>query len=258
MKTHTSKTNNHYRWKSTLRKFLSLLSSSRQSVLQQAVMTRQKLSNRRFAPLDALVTRPVYRFHLQDLSLSKRHVVGIVMLGAGVLGVFASAFFDPMSYDHAPCKILGLTNQCFSFETRTGWCFMDWFYYLDSVGIFIGMLFWSVAGIMFVPAKYSLSPVPFSLMHAFAWVKLLHISFFARSYETYHAFPEWQIIIAALALGFGIVMSADFLLYWENHKKRGNWARFVGVTEMEGLTPEQKEPMYQQLAKEYRTIQKSI
>jgi hypothetical protein len=114
-----------------------------------------------------------------------------------------------------------------------------------------------VALILFVPVKYTLSFIPFSMIHAAGWIGLLHYSVTARSFETFHAFPHWTLIVIGLCLGFAIVMSADALLYWENHKKRGNWQRFVGVTEM-NLPAEQKEPMYKQLAQEYREINKMI
>ena len=188
---------------------------------------------------------------------NKRHLVGIVMLLMGVGSIFAHQFlFDPWAEPHDVCKILGFTpQQCIK---ETGWCYLSWFYYWHTIRLCVAAIFGAIGMILFIPTKHSLSFIPFSILQAFGWIGLIHFSFFARSFETYHAFPAWEIIVIGFALGFAIVMSTNYLTYWYNHKALGNWSRYVGVTEMQGLTPEQKEPIYQSLAKEFRQIQKTI
>lgn len=227
------------------------------SYWQQAARTKQKLSSLRFVPLLTRITQGVYLRPLLHLFQSKRHLLGVVLLGAGVIGFFSGSFFNPMNYDHAPCRVFGLADQCYNFSTQQGWCFMNWFYYLDTITWAIGLLFWSVAVVLFIPSNYGLAIIPASLLHALAWVKILHVTFFARSYESYHAFPEWQIIAAALGLGFGIVMSADFLLYWENHKKRGNWQKWPAIFRSP-LSQEEKNRLYAMADKEYDQVNRMI
>lgn len=193
---------------------------------------------------------------LLHLLRNKRHLVGIVLLTVGVGSIYAHQFlFDPYVEPHDVCRLLHFTpEQCVK---ETGWCYMSWFYYWHTIRFCVAAIFGSVGLILFVPTKYSLSFIPFSILQALGWVGIMHYSLFARSFETYHAIPHWTIIVIGFSLGFAIVMSADYLLYWFNHKALGNWQRFVGVSEM-NLPAEVKEPMYKTLAKEFREIQKTI
>lgn len=188
---------------------------------------------------------------------NKRHLVGIVLLMVSVGAIFAHQFlFDPWVEPHDVCQLLGFTpQQCIK---ETGWCYVSWFYYWHTIRFYVAAIFGAVALILFVPPKYSLSFIPFSILQAFGWIGLMHFSFFAESFETYHAVPAWDITAIGLALGFAIVMSADYLLYWWNHKALGNWTKFVGVAEMKGVTPEQKATINERLAKDFRQIQKLI
>lgn len=221
------------------------------------VKTKVRSLSLKFVRSVAHVIQHVYLFLRVDLFQNKRHLAGSVMLVAGVLGIYSGLFFDSFNINHAPCELFGLTSQCFNFETKSGWCFMNWYYYMDSVDVYIALLFWSVAVVLFIPPKYSLSFIPASLVHAMGWLKILHITFFARSYETYHAFPEWEIIVIALCLGFSIVMSADFLLYWENHKKRGNWQKWPAIYRS-SYSQEEKNRMYEIADKEYNEVNRMI
>lgn len=195
---------------------------------------------------------------LLQLSLqNKRILVGSIMLVLAVGSAFGhQLLFDMYSQPHDVCKVLGSFN-CYSQETGTGWCYVSWYWYWDTIRFYVSIIFGSIALVLFVPTKYTLSSIPFSLMQAVGWAYLIHFSFFTYSHETVNAVPSTIVIFIAIALGFAVVMSADALLYWENHKKRGNWQRFVGVTELD-IPFEKKEPMYKQLAKEYREIQKMI
>ena len=204
------------------------------------------------------IIRIVYQLRHQ-LFQSKRHVIGFVLLGAGVLGYFSGSFFNPMDYDHAPCQVFGLVGQCYSFETRSGWCFMNWFYYLDTITWAIGLLFWSVAAILFIPQKHGLAIIPASLLHALGWVKVLHFTLFARSYETYHAFPDWQIITIALALGFGIVMSANYLIHTYNHRTLAFEKRLLTLYNgVDLLSGDQFKGAFKKYVEEKQAFQKTI
>jgi hypothetical protein len=206
-----------------------------------------------------LITRSVYRLNLLRPFQSKRHLVGLVMVMAGGIGFYSGLFFDPMVYDHAPCRVFGLTDQCYNFETKAGWCFISWYIYLDAIGWAILFLFGAIGVLMFIPQKLNKAWIPASILHAIAWTWIIHVSFFARSYQTYRTFDwsiEWPLILAAAMLGvFGVMMTNQAVLYWENHKKLGWECRVVGVIEMD-LPFDQKEPYLRKLAGDWRQIQK--
>ena len=171
-------------------------------------------------------------------SLNKRQVVGFVLLMVGIFGIFAHQFFNHSDRDYS-------------------WYYLNWYYFLFTIRPWIVVILWSAGFVLFIPGKYSLSFVPFSLVNATGWCGLIHYSFFVDSNESFHTFPEWSIVIASLCLGLAVIKSLDYLLYWVNHKCRGNHARFAGVAEM-NLSPNDKEHMFQLLAKEYREINKMI
>src|SRR5687768_5655839 len=155
---------------------------------------------------------------LRLLFQNKRHFVGVVMLGTGVVSYFAgSIFFSPSQFDHGPCHLFGIA-QCFSFETRSGWCLMSWYLYLDNTGWAVAALFISVAIAFLIPRNglHIALAVP---VHAIALTKILHVSFFARSHDTYTAFPDWQIIVAALTVAVGIILTADYVIHAYNHRE---------------------------------------
>ena len=171
-------------------------------------------------------------------SLNKRQVVGSVLLVVGVFGIFAHQFFPQSARDYS-------------------WYYLNWYYFIFTIRPWLVLILWSAGFILFVPGKYSLSFVPFSLVNATGWGGLMHYSFFVDSNESFHTFPQWSIVIASVCLGFAVIKSLDYLLYWVNHKCRGNHARFAGVAEM-NLSPNEKETMFRLLAKEYRDITKMI
>lgn len=176
---------------------------------------------------------------LSVLRSNKRKVVGFVLLMVGVFGIFShQLFFNEAVRDHS-------------------WYYLNWYYLVFTLRPYIVLLFWSAGFILFIPTQYRLAFIPFSLANSFAWIGLLHYSFFVDSNESFHAFPEWSIIVASVALGFTVIMSLESLAYWLNHKVRGNHSRFVGIAEMD-LAPEQKEAVYKSLAKEFREVNKMI
>lgn len=196
------------------------------------------------------------RVNLLNLLRNKRHVIGYVLLMVGVGQVFANQIFsDPYSEPHDVCRFLQFTaEQCIK---ETGWCFVSWFYFLETVRIPIALILWSVAGILFIPIKHSLSFIPFSLFNGAGWTWLFHYSIFTHSYETYHTFPYWQIAAIGLCLGFGIVMSADALVYWEQHKKRGNWQKWPAIYRS-SYSQDKKNELYAMADKEYEQVNKMI
>lgn len=196
------------------------------------------------------------RTSLLLLLRNKRHLVGLVLLLLGVVSWFVNQWVsDPITDDHRVCRLLGFTmEQC---NKETGWCYTSWFYYLETIRTGVVFVLWSLAGILYVPIKKSVALIPFSLFNAFGWLWIYHFSFEVHSYSTYHLLPEQSIIYAGIALGFAVVISSNYLLYWANHKMRGNHARFVGVARLP-MKHAEKEQMYDLLAKEYGEINKMI
>lgn len=189
------------------------------------------------------------------LLRNKRHLVGLVLLLVGVAAWYANQCFDPIADDHRVCRMLGFTlEQC---NKETGWCYTSWFYYLETIRTGVVLVLWSIAGILFVPIRKSVALIPFSLFNAFGWVWIYHFSFEVHSYTTYHMLPGSLIIFTGIVLGFAVIISSNYLLYWANHKMRGNHARFVGVARLP-MKPEEKEGMYALLEKEYGEITKMI
>ena len=209
------------------------------------------------------VTRPIQTgltVNLTALLLllrNRRHVAGLVLMLVGVGSTFAhQLFFDMYAEPHDVCGLLGFTpQQCFS---KTAWCYVSWYWYLDTIKFCLAAIFGAVGMILFIPPKYSLSFIPFSILQAAGWSYLIHFTFFTDSHQTINAIPHWSILTIGISLGFGIVLSSKYLIYWWNHKALGNWSRHVGVTEMKDLTPNEKQPIYNSLAKEFRQIQKTI
>lgn len=193
------------------------------------------------------------------LIRNRRKLTGVILFLVAIASIFFHRlFFNMYEEPHDVCGVIGFSGQCYNRADDTGWCYTSWYWYWYEVKYCIAAIFGSVALVLIIPAERSLSFIISSMLHAWGWMFFLHYTFFSTSHETINAVPSWQIIFIGAALGVGIIMSADHLMYWFNHKALGNWQRFVGVTEMKGLTPEQKEPMYQQLAKDYRDVQKQF
>lgn len=192
------------------------------------------------------------------LLSNKRHIVGLVLLVVGAVQIFAGQIVsDPYSEPHDVCRFLQFTTeQCVK---DSGWCYVSWFYYLETVRMPIALIVWSVAGILFIPIRYSLAFIPFALFNAAGWIWLIHYSFFTHSYDTYHMFPYWQIIALGVFLGFGVVMTADHLLYWYNHRYLASEKRLLtlynGADLLDDATFKAK---FKQFVEEKKAFQKSI
>ena len=157
---------------------------------------------------------------LRQLISNKRHVVGAGLWVVGIGSLFAHLFFDPYSFEHQVCSVLGFDPaHCWNGKggaASAGWCYTSWFDYFVQTRFFIALLFWSVSIPLLLPSKFSVALS--SVVHGIGWCWLIHYSFFSTSYETINAFPEWGIVMAGLVLGFSIVMSADYLIHAYNHR----------------------------------------
>jgi hypothetical protein len=69
---------------------------------------------------------------------------------------------------------------------------------------------------------------------------VVHYSFFVTSFQTYHSFPFWYVIVLCFGLGFGFIMTADYLCYRKYHLRDGNLARIKGMIKAPGITAEEK------------------
>lgn len=248
------KLNNH-KWKNFLNASgTSLYSrfSSLWEVLLSLVRMKKLNLTLTFVPRLTTTGLTVNLSTFRHLYQNKQHLVGVVFLLVGVAAIFVHQFFDFYSEDHAVCKLI-----FFSADECKTWCYVNWYYYLFTIRFFITILFWSITLVMFVPGKYSLSFIPFSLIHAAGWIGILHYSMSARSFETYHAFPGWQIILYSLALGFGIIMSAGHLTFWLNHRDRSNHARWPGVHKLD-IDQALKNRLFDELADEYNKVKNML
>jgi hypothetical protein len=186
---------------------------------------------------------------------------GLVGNGLLVVGVFAIIF-----------------HQLFLNESPRDWAwfFINDYYFYSSIKLYVALVFWSIAFLLLSPAKWKIAYIPFSLVSSFAFLEIIHISFFIDSTQLaaiYHQYgfkstqyqheakrlndlfntvPVWYVFVMAIALGFGFVKSFDYLLYRFHHVLRGNHTRFVGMAENKSLTPEQKESIFDTLSIEFR------
>jgi hypothetical protein len=155
---------------------------------------------------------------LSQMIRNKRHVLGVLGLLVGVASVFAHQFFlDMYAEPHDVCRVLHFSD-CYNRETKTGWCYMSWFYYYETVRFCIAAIFLTVAGFLFVPPNKSVAVIFFSVLQGAAWTGLFHYSFSVDSHETYHMVPHWHFMVVGLMLGFGIIISADHLSWIWNHR----------------------------------------
>src|SRR5690349_16678014 len=78
------------------------------------VRTKTSLLKQTSAHLGTRIIQGVYQHrHRLRFLQTKRHIVGIVMLGVGAAFCFPGSFLDTVYYDHAPCRLFGLTAQCY-------------------------------------------------------------------------------------------------------------------------------------------------
>lgn len=175
-----------------------------------------------------------------EIANNYRHVLGIMCVLVGAGGIFAhQLFFDESVRDF-------------------NWYYVNHYYFIYTIRPYIVLIFWSAGFILLTPTKYTLAFIPFSLAHSIGWLGLIHYSLFVTSNESFHSVPHWHAFVVAISMGFGVIMTLDSLLYSYNHITLNNHSSFVGITEMKGLKPEEKEPMYQTLAKNFRNKHQRI
>lgn len=183
------------------------------------------------APQALQLGRVAVTSHLANV----RHLVGDIFLFMGLVGFFLHQFFPEPPNDHS-------------------WYYTNWFYFIYTLRPYIVLLFWSLAVLYYWPKANKSVYIIFTVLHSSGWLGLIHYSFFVYDDKTFHTFPAWDIVLMALSFGIGLVMCADHLVYLWEHKRKGNHARFVGLAEMKGLPIEDKEPMFDELTKEYRLL----
>lgn len=169
-------------------------------------------------------------------TISSRCLVGFGLVAVGVTSIF-------------------LHRLLFSEGVRTDWYYTNAYYFYFTIRPYVVSVIWSVAFLLLSPNTRAFHLICFCLWNSVGWAGIIHYSFFVDSNETFHTFPQWEVLAAALVCGVSVVLSMNYHLYVENHKMRGNHTRFVGVAEMD-LPIEQKETMYKSLAKEFRRFQK--
>lgn len=195
------------------------------------VVTSQVLRSVR---LDTLATLNAWAQVIRRTN--RRTIVGFRMVAVGIVAIF-------------------LHRLLFSEGVRTDWYYTNNYYFYFTIRPYVVSVIWSIAFLLLSPNTRAFHLICFALWNAAGWAGVIHYSFFVDSNETFHLFPQWEVVASAIALGFSVVLSMNYHLYVENHKMRGNHTRFVGLAEMD-LPAESKEQMYKSLAKEFRQFEK--
>lgn len=245
MKTHTSKTNNHYRWKSTLRKsFLRLccwaslspaltektnseenetLNNSKStsknfnSITRISGDTRNSLRNVHAALVD-VVSR--LQHYLRNLSLNggtiaktfPRILVGFICLM--VLAPYADVFYTRLDFNDR------VSPEVWYYESYH-WLFLCLGPYLKSVFFTIGLylVFAQRSSILSLVAAYALM---YDIGKIF-W--LLQVS----NHAEYQSFPTGWFYAYGFLSGVFIVLITDLLVYWLNHRVEAIKRRLHGL-----------------------------
>jgi hypothetical protein len=188
--------------------------------------------------LSTLSMIPAIRVTLRGLVASRELVTNArLFMGFGFMLVGLGSSLLYLSFDS------NLIDQ--------KWYYINWYYFLYTIKEELMLGFWAVGTFLFIPSKYKLGFIPCTLLLSYSVATIMHYSFFVNSNETFHAGIPLSIIVSAVSLSLGVIISMDYLTYRYHHLSRGNHSRFVGVAEM-NLSPDQKEELYKALAKEYR------
>lgn len=189
---------------------------------------------------------------LTVIATNRRYLVGGLFLGLGVLSLFLHQFF-PES------------------ERNWHWYWVNNFYFVFTLRIWILLICGSAAGMLFSPAKWKLAYIPFALLHAIGWLFILHytvfvdasiefttkaemIKAFAEAHERFHAVPHWYAFVMAGSLGVSIILSLDYLLYRYNHIIRNNHASCIGLLKIKDVPTEVREKHAATLVDNYTNI----
>lgn len=175
---------------------------------------------------------------LTEFLTNKRHLAG---LGFGMVGV-GSIF----------------AYQLFSESARNpNWYYINTFYFLFSIRLWLAIIFLSTAKFLCVPTKWKSNWVVYGLAVSVGIAGIMHYSFFVYDDISYHSFPVWYVCLFAVGLGIGFIKATDYLCHRKYHTKDGNTCRMVGIIEMDSPWSE-KEATLKLLAKEYRDFNSRI
>lgn len=168
-----------------------------------------------------------------------RYLVGDLFLCLVVLAFFFHQFFPESPND------------------RT-WYYTNWFYLFYTLRLWFAFVFVSLAAFCFWPKHHLVSLILFVVSQGVGWAGVLHYSFFVYDYQSFHSFPDWSVMVAALSIALGFCVSSDYAIHRYNHWIRGNHMRFIGIGESTKMTVEEKGKLAEMLAKEYRKLEVRI
>jgi hypothetical protein len=231
METSQSISNQHnvkQQCENTLRRSLSLFYYLQQWLSQQCLVIHHYVSQVVHAG----------RVAFNEYSANRRHLVGAGFGVAGIVSIFLHTAFPESSRDFT-------------------WYYINWFYFIEVLRLWLVICFFSVAFFLHVPTKFKSIWVVFALTFAVGLGGCIHYSFFVDSFESYHSFPVWEVVAISLALGAGFIKSIDYLCYRKYHLKDGTTCRIIGVIEMD-MPWDKKEQILKELAQEYRDLNARI
>lgn len=186
-----------------------------------------------------------------ELVSNKRHLVGVGFLVVGLGSSFLYRFFD---------------SEIITDET---WFFLSWYELLFALReeMFIG--FWAIGTFLLLPSKYTLSFVPCAFALAWSVSHILNAltgftyqvygltpylvdpADFIAAQKAFDEVPGFLVLVPALSLALGFIISVDYLVYRLEHLRKGNVARLVGMVKAPGMTMEEKWPHLEKSADEY-------
>jgi hypothetical protein len=210
-------------------------------VLQLPVPTQLRISTMRVALLNFRGTLVVFLTHLKvvlgELVTNKRFLVGGLISMVGFASWRAYLLFDESVRSEV-------------------WYYQNWAAYLFTVRQEIGSIFFAIGFFIALPAKVG-----------FRWLALPAVFFYASEiclqygYDDYMDFrqdmPSWQLVTFWLLVTPAVLLSMNYLLYRKYHLKDGNYARIIGMIELD-MPWADKEKTLKLLAKEFRDFNSRV
>lgn len=168
--------------------------------------------------------------------------------GVGVLTVSLAFWWAHLFFDYS--------------TVVPGWYYKNWFFWFFTNREELTIGFGLIGFFLLCPQKwgykYALAPI---IIYFFSEVvyqsfQITHWTHFYRSMFS----PErgWQLLLFIPALIFSGMKVIDYVVYTKYHPKAGTICRIVGTIESPGLTDDQKMPILDKLAKEYRNLNERI
>jgi hypothetical protein len=177
------------------------------------------------------------RVALAEYFGNKRYLIGCGFGMVGILQLFAYLLFNEASRDRS-------------------WYYLNFYYLLETIRWCVALSLSAIAILFHTPIKEKTTWVMGTLVFAGGLVGVVHYSI-ASSNEMYHSFPQWYVVLMGLALAIGFVIAVPYLCYRKYHLKDGNYARIIGIIEMD-IPWEKKEQMLKTLAQEFRDFNARI